>query len=154
MKAFALNRYSKSNGVDEVDVAVPQLREGDVLVQVCAASVNPLDLKIRSGELKSLLPYKLPLILGNDLAGIVVQTAPNVQRFNPGDEVYAKPSQDKIGTFAEYIALNESDVALKPKRLTMEEASSLGCSNGARRCNPDDPSRAEARSDRSMSVMV
>jgi NADPH:quinone reductase-like Zn-dependent oxidoreductase len=125
MKAFALKRYSKSNGVDEVDVAVPQLRDGDVLVQVCAASVNPLDLKIRNGELKSLLPYKLPLILGNDLAGVVVQTGPNVQRFTPGDEVYAKPSQDRIGAFAEYIALNESDVALKPERLTMEEASSL-----------------------------
>jgi NADPH:quinone reductase-like Zn-dependent oxidoreductase len=78
MKAFALKRYSKSNGVDEVDVAVPQLRDGDVLVQVCAASINPLDLKIRNGELKSLLPYKLPLILGNDLAGVVVQTGPNV----------------------------------------------------------------------------
>ena len=99
MKAIALKRYSKSDGVDEVDVAVPQLRDGDILVQVFAASVNPLDLKIRNGELKSLLPYKLPLILGNDSAGVVVQTGPNVQRFKPGDEVYAKPSQDRIGTF-------------------------------------------------------
>src|ERR1700729_894302 len=99
MKAFTLNRYSKSNGVDEVDVAVPQLRVGDVLVQVCAASVNPLDLKIRNGELKSLLPYKLPVILGNDLAGVVVQAGPRVRRFKPGDEVYAKPSPDRIGTF-------------------------------------------------------
>jgi NADPH:quinone reductase-like Zn-dependent oxidoreductase len=56
MRAFALKRYSKSDGVAEVDVGVPQLRDGDVLVQVCAASVNPLDLKIRNGELKSLLP--------------------------------------------------------------------------------------------------
>jgi NADPH:quinone reductase-like Zn-dependent oxidoreductase len=82
-------------------------------------------LKIRNGELKSLLPYKLPLILGNDLAGVVVQTGPNAQRFKHGDEVYAKASEDRIGTFAEYIALSESDVALKPERLTMEEASSL-----------------------------
>src|SRR5882757_6074141 len=125
MKAFALMRYDKSNGVAEIDVAVPQLRHGDVLVQVCAASINLLDLRIRNGELKSLLPYKLPLILGNDLAGVVVRVGPNVQRFKPGDEVYAKPSQDRIGTFAEYIALSESDVALKPERLTMEEASSL-----------------------------
>ena len=95
------------------------------MVQVCAASVNPLDLKIRNGELKSLLPYKLPLILGNDLAGVVVQTGPNAQRFKHGDEVYAKASEDRIGTFAEYIALSESDVALKPERLTMEEASSV-----------------------------
>jgi len=125
MKAFALTRYSKSGGVAEVDVAIPQLRDHDVLVQICAASINPLDLKIRNGELKYLLPYKLPLILGNDLAGIVAQTGPSVQRFKPGDEIYAKPSQDRTGTFAEYIALNESDVALKPARLTMEEASSL-----------------------------
>jgi NADPH:quinone reductase-like Zn-dependent oxidoreductase len=65
-------------------------------------------LKIRNGELKSLLPYKLPLILGNDLAGVVVQTGLNVQRFKPGDEVYAKPSQDRIGTFAEYIAVTRA----------------------------------------------
>src|ERR1700742_2068499 len=125
MKAFALKRYGKRNGVDEVEVALPQLRAGDVLVQIYAASVNPLDLKIRNGELKSLLPYKLPTILGNDVAGVVVQTGPNAHRFKPGDEIYAKASQDRIGTFAEYIALSESDVALKPKRLTMEEASSL-----------------------------
>jgi NADPH:quinone reductase-like Zn-dependent oxidoreductase len=125
VRAFALKRYGKSNTVAEVDVAVPRLRDGDVLVQVCAASVNPLDLKIRNGELKPLLPYRLPVILGNDVAGVVVKAGRNVQRFRPGDEVYAKPSQDRIGAFAEYIALDERDVALKPERLTMEEAASL-----------------------------
>jgi NADPH:quinone reductase-like Zn-dependent oxidoreductase len=64
MKAFALKRYSKSNGVYEIDVDVPQPREGDVLVQVCAASVNPLDLKIRNGELKSLLPVQASADIG------------------------------------------------------------------------------------------
>ncbi|MUL68199.1 NADPH:quinone oxidoreductase [Mycobacterium sp. CBMA 234] len=125
MKAFALTRYSKTGGVAEIDIPVPPLRDGDVLVQVYATSINPLDLKIQHGELKPLLPYKLPLVLGNDVAGVVVQTGPGVHRFKPGDHVYAKPSQDRIGTFAEYIAISESDVALKPDELTMEEAASL-----------------------------
>src|ERR1700734_3995060 len=122
MKAFALKRYSKSNCVDEVDVSVPQLRDGDVLVQVCAASVNPLDLKIRNGELKPLLPYKLPLVLGNDLAGVVIKAGANVDRFKPGDEIYAKPDKDRIGAFAELIAISENDIAKKPHRLDMEQA--------------------------------
>ena len=81
MKAFAVSRYGKDNSVQAVEVPLPELHEGDVLVQVHAASINPLDLKIRNGELKPLLPYKLPLVLGNDLAGIVIKAGPNVRRF-------------------------------------------------------------------------
>jgi NADPH:quinone reductase-like Zn-dependent oxidoreductase len=125
MKAFALTRYGKTNNVAPVERAEPDLRDDDVLVQIHAASVNPLDLKIRNGELKPLLPYKLPVVLGNDLAGIVVKTGPRVRSFKPGDAVYAKPRQDRIGAFAEYLALTENDVAPKPKRLDMTEAASL-----------------------------
>jgi NADPH:quinone reductase-like Zn-dependent oxidoreductase len=125
MKAFALTRYGKTNNVAAVEHAQPNLRDDDVLVQIHAASVNPLDLKIRNGELKPLLPYKLPVVLGNDLAGIVVKTGPRVRGFKPGDAVYAKPRQDRIGAFAEYLALNENDVAPKPERLDMAEAASL-----------------------------
>lgn len=103
----------------------PELRENDVLVQVHAAGVNPLDSKIRSGEFKLILPYRLPLILGNDVAGVVVQVGPRVRRFKIGDEVYARPSQDRIGSFAELIAINEDAVAMMPKKLTMEEAASI-----------------------------
>jgi alcohol dehydrogenase len=71
------------------------------------------------------LPYRLPLILGNDLAGVVVRVGSRVQRFKPGDEVYARPDKDRIGTFAEFIALNERDLAIKPKALSMEEAASI-----------------------------
>jgi NADPH:quinone reductase-like Zn-dependent oxidoreductase len=67
----------------------------------------------------------LPLILGNDGAGMVVRAGPKVRRFKPGDEVYARPDKDRIGTFAEFIAINEADVALKPKNLTMDEAASI-----------------------------
>ncbi|MBN7304463.1 NADP-dependent oxidoreductase [Mycobacteroides abscessus subsp. bolletii] len=125
MKAFALTRYGKQGSVSAVEQEMPALRDDDVLVQVHAASINPLDLKIRNGELKPLLPYKLPVVLGNDLAGIVVQTGPRVRRFAPGDAVYAKPSQDRIGAFAEYLAINENDVAHKPEHVDMNEAAAL-----------------------------
>ena len=125
MKAFALTRYGKKDTVSAVERAVPDLRDDDVLVQIHATSINPLDLKIRNGELKPLLPYKLPLVLGNDLAGIVVKTDPRVRRLAPGDAVYAKPNQDRIGTFAEYLAVNENDVARKPDSIDMNEAAAL-----------------------------
>lgn len=125
MKAFELTRYGKQNSISAVERPLPDLRDDDVLVQIHAASINPLDLKIRNGELKPLLPYKLPIVLGNDLAGIVVKTGPRVRGFAPGDEVYAKPSQDRIGAFAEYLAVSESDVAKKPDRVDMFEAAAL-----------------------------
>ena len=125
MKAFELTYYGKTNSVAAVERDQPELRDGDVLVQIHAASINPLDLKIRNGELKSLLPYKLPIVLGNDLAGVVVKTGPRVRRFKLGDAVFAKPNQDRIGAFAEYLTLSEDDVALKPERLDMTEAASL-----------------------------
>src|SRR5204863_3556320 len=103
----------------------PEVRDDDVLVQVHAASLNQLDSKIRDGEFKLILPYRLPLILGNDVAGVVVRVGSNARRFKPGDAVYARPHQDRIGTFAEFIAMDEADVALKPKNLTMEEAASI-----------------------------
>lgn len=125
MKAFIVDRYGSNDGVRFGEMPDPELRANDVLVQIHAASVNPLDLKIRDGKLKLILPYRLPLILGNDLAGVVVRVGSQVRRFKPGDEVYARPDQDRIGAFAEFISMNEDAVANKPKELTMEEAASL-----------------------------
>ncbi|GAB7542847.1 NADP-dependent oxidoreductase [Cupriavidus sp. 8B] len=125
MKAFVVDRYGRKNGVRAGDMPVPELREDDVLIQIHAAGVNPLDSKIRDGDFKLILPYRLPLILGNDLAGVVVRVGSRVRRFKPGDEVYARPHKDRIGTFAEFIAVKEDGVALKPTALTMEEAASI-----------------------------
>src|SRR5438034_9119785 len=126
MKAFILERYGSSdNNVRAGEIPDPELREDDVLVEIHAAGVNLLDAKIRDGEFKLILPYRLPLILGNDVAGVVVEVEPKVRNFKPGDEVYARPDKDRIGTFAEFIAMNEADLALKPKNLTMEEAASI-----------------------------
>lgn len=125
MKAFIVDRYGHADRVRAGEMPEPELREDDVLVQVHAAGVNPVDNKIRSGELKLILPFRLPLILGNDVAGVVVRTGSRVRRFKAGDEVYARPHHHRIGTFAELIAMNEADVALKPAALTMEEAASI-----------------------------
>lgn len=125
MKAFIVDRYGKKDQGRIGEMPDPQLRENDVLVQVYAAGVNPLDSKIKSGEFKLILPYRLPLILGNDVAGVVVQVGRQVRRFKIGDEVYARPPKDRIGSFAEFISMNEDAVAIMPKKLTMEEAASI-----------------------------
>lgn len=125
MKAFIIDKYGKADVVRAGEMPEPELRADDVLVQIHAASVNPLDLKIRDGEFKLLLPYRMPLILGNDMAGVVVRVGAGVRRFNVGDEVYARPDDDRIGTFAEFIAIKEDSLALKPKTLTMEQAAAM-----------------------------
>jgi len=125
MKAFILDRYGSADRVRAGEVPDPELREDDVLVQVHAAGVNLLDSKIRNGEFKIFLRYPLPLILGHDVAGVVARVGPRVRRFKPGDEVYARPADGQIGTFAEFIAIKEDDLAIKPKALTMEEAASI-----------------------------
>ncbi len=125
MKAFILDRYGSADRVRAGDVPKPELREGDVLVEVRAAGLNMLDSKIRSGEFKRILPYRLPLILGHDVAGVVVRVGSRVRRFKAGDEVYARPADGRMGAFAEFIAIKEEDVAIKPKALSMQEAASI-----------------------------
>lgn len=125
MKAFIVDRYRSNSALRLGEVPEPEVRDQDVLVAIHAAGLNQLDAKIRDGEFKLILPYRLPLILGNDVAGVVVRVGSKVRGFKSDDEVYARPNQDRIGTFAELIAMNEADVALKPKNLTMEEAASI-----------------------------
>jgi NADPH:quinone reductase-like Zn-dependent oxidoreductase len=125
MKAFLLDRYGKTGKTRIGEVPLPRVGEGDVLIRVHAASVNPVDFKIRDGDLKQVLPFRLPLILGNDLAGVVTQVGAKVTRFRPGDEVYTRPDKSRIGAFAEFIAVREVDVARKPANTSMVEAASL-----------------------------
>src|SRR5204862_3243795 len=125
MKAFIVDRYGSADRVRASEVPDPEMRADDVLIEIHAAGVNPLDSKIRDGEFTLLLPYRLPLILGNELAGVVVRVGARVRRFKTGDEVYARPDKNRIGTFAELIAVREDDLAMKPKSLTMEEAASI-----------------------------
>ncbi|KRE80999.1 NADP-dependent oxidoreductase [Arthrobacter sp. Soil762] len=123
MRAFVVEKYK--GPLQESNVPEPTVGEQDVLVQVQAAGLNMLDEKIRAGEFKQILPYRLPLIAGNDVAGTVIRVGSKVRAFKSGDEVYARPGQDRIGTFAERIAIAEADLALKPATISMEEAGSL-----------------------------
>jgi NADPH:quinone reductase-like Zn-dependent oxidoreductase len=125
MKAFLIDRYGKKETGHIDDVPTPALLDDDVLVRVHAASVNALDTRIRTGEFKVILPYRLPLVLGNDLAGTVERVGAGVQEFKPGDEVYARVEDDRIGTFAEFVAVKAASVARKPGNLDMMEAASL-----------------------------
>jgi NADPH:quinone reductase-like Zn-dependent oxidoreductase len=125
MKAFIVKRYSKKDKLQLTDIAAPTVNEKDVLVQVYATGVNLIDSKVKNGEFKLILPYKAPFTLGHDVAGIVTNVGSSVSKFKVGDEVYARPADHRIGTFAEYISMNENDVALKPKNISMEEAASI-----------------------------
>ena len=125
MKAFVLERHGKKRALRLADVPEPVCRDNEALVQIHAAGVNPLDARIRDGEFKLILPYRLPLILGHDVAGVVVKVGPRVQQFKPGDEVYARPDDFRIGTFAEFVAVKEDSLAIKPDNITMEEAASI-----------------------------
>lgn len=125
MKAFILERYGKKRALRLADMPEPELRDDEALVQVHAAGVNQLDARIRDGAFKLILPYHLPLILGHDVAGVVVKVGSRVRQFKPGDEVYARADDFRIGTFAEFVPVKEASLVLKPQGLTMEEAASI-----------------------------
>lgn len=128
MKAFIVDRYAKKSLLRLGEIPDPQVRESDVLVEIHAAGVNLLDPMVRDGTFKPILPYRPPFVAGHDVAGIVIRVirvGAEVGKFKIGDEVYARPRDGRVGTFAEYIAIDEADVALKPRNLGMEEAASI-----------------------------
>jgi alcohol dehydrogenase len=125
MKAFTINKYNKTDNLQLIDLPMPEPKEHEVLIEIHAASINMIDAKIKFGEFKLFLPYKFPLILGHDIAGIVRKVGVKVQAFKVGDEVFARASDFHIGGFAEYISIPENDLAMKPTNISMEEAASL-----------------------------
>lgn len=125
MKAFIVEKYKKKGALRLAEVPEPEIGDADVLVRIQATGVNLLDSKVRDGEFKLFLTYRPPFVLGHDVAGTVARTGRSVKRFKVGDEVYARPRDHRVGTFAEFIAINEDDVALKPNNLSMEEAASI-----------------------------
>src|SRR5215204_6829200 len=124
MKAFAVEHYGK-DGLRAADVPEPEVGDGDVLVKVSAAGVNPLDAMVRDGEFKRLLKYRTPFVLGHDAAGVVTRIGSAVRDFQVGDEVYSRPRDLRIGTFAEYIAIDQDDLAPKPDSLTLHEVAAV-----------------------------
>ncbi|OMC77934.1 NADPH:quinone reductase [Paenibacillus odorifer] len=124
MKAMIIKKYGNSP-LQLADIPTPAVGDYDVLAEIHAASINPIDFKVRDGKVRTLLKYNMPLVLGNDFSGIVIQVGKNVKKFKIGDEIYGRPRKDRIGTFAEYISVHEEDIALKPHNLSFEEAASI-----------------------------
>ena len=125
MQAFILDAYKKKGALRFGDMPEPGLRDDDALVEIHAAGLNPLDAKVRDGEFKMILPYRPPFILGHEMAGTIVRVGSNVRGFKEGDQVYARPRDGRIGTFARLIVVDQADLALKPANLSMEEAASI-----------------------------
>lgn len=125
MKAAFITKYGKEEKLQLGEVAKPVAKDNQVLIKIKAASVNPIDFKIKAGLLKFVRKYSFPLILGHDLSGEVVEVGSKVTKFKKGDFVFSRPNNDCIGSFAEYIAVNEDEVALKPANISFEEAASL-----------------------------
>ncbi len=124
MKAMGISRYHQDE-LETFTVPVPAISDDEVLVQVHAASVNPVDFKIRDGVLRLLINYRMPIVLGFDFAGTVAQVGRAVTGFQVGDQVYGLPRRTMIGTFAEFFAVKAEDIALKPRNLTFVEAASI-----------------------------
>lgn len=120
-----MNGYGKEDVIQIRDVPKPTIGNNEVLVEVYSVGVNPIDIKLRKGEMKPLLAFKLPMIIGADLAGKVIEVGSKVTRFKKDDEVYTSLSTSKMGAFAEYVAVNEQDLSLKPKNLNFDEAASI-----------------------------
>lgn len=120
MKAAVLNK--KNEDLEIKEVPMPEIDEDDVLVKVKYAGVNPLDNMIVREEVKLITPYKYPLVMGNEFSGIVEKTGSSVTDFTEGDRVYARMPLNKIGAFAEYVAINKYAIAKIPDYLKFDEA--------------------------------
>ncbi|MCS1350391.1 NADP-dependent oxidoreductase [Mechercharimyces sp. CAU 1602] len=125
MKAMTVEKYGADQQLQLTELPTPSIGDDDVLVRISAASVNPIDYLVRNGNFRLAFKNTFPLILGNDMAGIVEKIGPNVSKFKVGDKVYGRPNPNRIGTFAQYIAIHQHDLALTPQNLTMEEAAAI-----------------------------
>ena len=134
MKAFVIDRYGKGRALQLAEVPTPEPRDDEVLVQVHAAGVNLLDSKIRNGEFKLILPYRVPFVLGHDVAGVVVRAGPRARQFKPGDEVYARLDDFRIGSFAEFVAVPQRICYRLPDGLPFEHAALIEAVSVAVHC--------------------
>jgi len=125
MKAAVINRYGSPDVLEIKEISKPEIGKDDILIEVHATSINPVDWKIRSGSLKILTGRKFPKILGGDVAGIVLDKGQNVTLFNTGDEVYGKLNAFKGGSYAEYASVWSNQIGFKPKNLNFNQSATL-----------------------------
>lgn len=120
MKAAILNK--KNSPLEIKEIPIPEINDDEVLVKIMYSGVNPLDNMIVREEVKLITPYKYPLVMGNEFSGVIKKVGSNVSGFCEGDRVYARMPLDKIGTFAEYVAINNDAISKIPDYLSFEEA--------------------------------
>lgn len=125
MKAVRIHGYGGPEVLHYEDASIPQLNPDDLLIRVRAAAINPVDWKIREGDLQGVLNHQLPLTLGWDVSGEVAAVGPEVIQFKIGDAVYARPNIERDGGYAEYIAVKASEAAIKPVRLDHDHAAAV-----------------------------
>lgn len=125
MKAVVINQYGSLDELKEQEVPTPEIKHNQVLVELYATSINPIDWKVRYGYLKDQAPFTFPIILGWDAAGIVKEVGQDVSRFKVGDRVFARPATTNMGTYAEYTAVDEDLLAIIPDNISFEEAAAV-----------------------------
>ncbi|WP_182200160.1 NADP-dependent oxidoreductase [Paraliobacillus salinarum] len=125
MKAVVINHYGNSDVLEDTEITKPTPEPNQVLVEVFATSINPIDWKVREGYMKEVIPFEFPIILGWDVAGKIVAVGDKVKNYQVGDEVFARPANTNKGTYAEYTLVDEDLLAKKPTTITFEEAASI-----------------------------
>ncbi|WP_080146765.1 NADP-dependent oxidoreductase [Marinilactibacillus piezotolerans] len=125
MKAIVIEEYGSADQLVERDLPTPEIKDDQVLVELYATSINPIDWKMRAGYLAQMLDYEFPIILGWDAAGIVKEVGSAVKNYQVGDRVFSRPETNPRGTYAEYIAIDENLLAPLPKGVSFEEAASV-----------------------------
>lgn len=125
MKAVVINQYGNSDVLEDEEITKPTPEPNQVLVEVFATSINPIDWKVREGYMKEIIPFEFPIILGWDVAGKIVAVGDKVQNYKIGDEVFARPASTNQGTYAEYTLVDENLLAKKPANITFEDAASI-----------------------------
>lgn len=128
MQAVVINQYGGPEELQMTTIDQPTIAADEVLVAVKATSINPIDWKARQGLLKGMFDWQMPVVLGWDVAGIIVAAGPAVTKFKLGDAVFARPDiyeDGRRGTYAEYAAVKEDKLALKPTELSFEQAAAL-----------------------------
>lgn len=125
MKAAQITKYSKKIEAQVNEIAIPEIEDHEVLVKVKAAAVNPLEMLIMTGSVKLIQDYNFPLTIGNELAGMIENVGKNVYGFQVGDDIYTRLPLNKIGAFAEYVAVDAGAIAHMPKNLSYAEASAV-----------------------------
>ena len=126
MKALQIVKYGEiKDSLTINEVEKPSAKPDDILVEVKAASLNPIDYKMAQGHLKEMVPLKLPSTIGFDVSGVVVEKGTKVTNFEIGDEIYSRVPHEQMGTVAEFVSINADKVAKKPENISFEEASGL-----------------------------